>query len=107
MHDASLPCSFCSQSQDVVGELISSPSDYPRAYICDECIQVCHSILEDDRAEQEGRAWGSLPHLDVGLYPTPVDEMLGLQKALGGGPRLFIKHDDYTGPAFGGNKVRK
>ncbi len=24
-----------------------------------------------------------------------------------GGPRIFIKHDDYTGPGFGGNKVRK
>jgi len=33
--------------------LISSPSDYPRAYICDECIAVCHAILEDDRQEQE------------------------------------------------------
>jgi ATP-dependent Clp protease ATP-binding subunit ClpX len=32
--------------------LISSPSDYPRAYICDECIAVCNSILEDDRHDQ-------------------------------------------------------
>ena len=32
--------------------MISSPSDYPRAYICDECIAVCNSILEDDRQEQ-------------------------------------------------------
>ncbi|HTR26394.1 MAG TPA: ATP-dependent Clp protease ATP-binding subunit ClpX [Terriglobales bacterium] len=31
---------------------MSSPSDYPRAYICDECISVCNSILEDDRHEQ-------------------------------------------------------
>ena len=36
--DDSLRCSFCHKSQDVVGKLISSPSDYPRAYICDECI---------------------------------------------------------------------
>jgi ATP-dependent Clp protease ATP-binding subunit ClpX len=35
----------------VVGKLISSPSDYPRAYICDECIAVCNSILEDDKPE--------------------------------------------------------
>ncbi|MEZ5354968.1 MAG: ATP-dependent Clp protease ATP-binding subunit ClpX [Bryobacteraceae bacterium] len=49
--DESLRCSFCHKSQDVVGKLISSPSDYPRAYICDECISVCNSILEDDRAE--------------------------------------------------------
>ncbi len=47
--DDSLRCSFCHKSQDVVGKLISSPSDYPRAYICDECIAVCNSILEDDR----------------------------------------------------------
>jgi len=32
-----------------VAKLISSPSDYPRAYICDECVAVCNSILEDDR----------------------------------------------------------
>src|SRR5271156_1915191 len=51
--DDSLRCSFCAKSQDVVGKLISSPSDYPRAYICDECIQVCNSILEDDRHEQQ------------------------------------------------------
>ena len=50
--DETLRCSFCHKSQDVVGKLISSPSDYPRAYICDECIAVCNSILEDDRREQ-------------------------------------------------------
>jgi ATP-dependent Clp protease ATP-binding subunit ClpX len=44
-----LRCSFCHKSQDAVAKLISSPSDYPRAYICDECVQVCNSILEDDR----------------------------------------------------------
>ena len=56
--DDSLRCSFCHKSQDVVGKLISSPSDYPRAYICDECIAVCNSILEDDKHEQQyGAFW--------------------------------------------------
>ena len=32
-------CSFCGKTQDAVGKLISSPSDFPRAYICDECVQ--------------------------------------------------------------------
>jgi len=45
-----LRCSFCHKSQDAVAKLISSPSDYPRAYICDECVAVCNSILEDDRS---------------------------------------------------------
>ena len=50
--DDTLRCSFCHKSQDVVGKLISSPGEYPRAYICDECIAVCNSILEDDRPER-------------------------------------------------------
>jgi len=63
--DDSLRCSFCHKSQDVVGKLISSPSDYPRAYICDECIAVCNSILEDDRNEQ--------PHLSTNRLPKPLE----------------------------------
>ena len=60
--DESLRCSFCHKSQDVVGKLISSPlSDYPRSYICDECIAVCNSILEDDKNEQTYSAPHKLP----------------------------------------------
>jgi ATP-dependent Clp protease ATP-binding subunit ClpX len=59
--DEPLRCSFCHKSQDVVGKLISSPSDYPRAYICDECIAVCNSILEDDRHEAPYAAPHKLP----------------------------------------------
>jgi len=60
--DESLRCSFCHKSQDAVAKLISSPSDYPRAYICDECVAVCNSILEDDRGEAvTGAAPAHLP----------------------------------------------
>jgi ATP-dependent Clp protease ATP-binding subunit ClpX len=54
--DEVLRCSFCHKSQDAVAKLISSPSDYPRAYICDECVAVCNSILEDDRSESHATA---------------------------------------------------
>ncbi|MBI3679219.1 MAG: ATP-dependent Clp protease ATP-binding subunit ClpX [Acidobacteria bacterium] len=63
--DDTLRCSFCHKSQDVVGKLISSPSDYPRAYICDECIAVCNSILEDDRQDH---SYGT-PH----KLPKPLE----------------------------------
>ena len=63
--DEALRCSFCHKSQDVVGKLISSPSDYPRAYICDECIAVCNSILEDDKVAEPA----SLPH----KIPKPLE----------------------------------
>jgi ATP-dependent Clp protease ATP-binding subunit ClpX len=60
--EESLRCSFCHKSQDAVAKLISSPSDYPRAYICDECVAVCNSILEDDKGEaQAGPTPANLP----------------------------------------------
>jgi ATP-dependent Clp protease ATP-binding subunit ClpX len=63
--DEALRCSFCHKSQDVVGKLISSPSDYPRAYICDECIAVCNSILDDDKADPPS----GMPH----KIPKPLE----------------------------------
>jgi ATP-dependent Clp protease ATP-binding subunit ClpX len=69
-NDDALRCSFCHKSQDVVGKLISSPSDYPRAYICDECIAVCNSILEDDKTEQPSAQPHKLPK------PLEVKEFL-------------------------------
>ena len=68
--DDALRCSFCHKSQDVVGKLISSPSDYPRAYICDECIAVCNSILEDDKVEPPSGTPNKIPK------PLEVKEFL-------------------------------
>jgi ATP-dependent Clp protease ATP-binding subunit ClpX len=68
--DDALRCSFCHKSQDVVGKLISSPSDYPRAYICDECIAVCNSILEDDKVEPPSGSPNKIPK------PLEVKEFL-------------------------------
>jgi len=47
-----LRCSFCHKTQEQVEKLISSPSEYPRAYICDECVRVCDQILEEEKREQ-------------------------------------------------------
>jgi hypothetical protein len=43
--DKNMRCSFCQQLSNEVGKLISSPVDSRKAYICDECIAVCNSIL--------------------------------------------------------------
>jgi D-cysteine desulfhydrase len=48
----------------------------------------------------------ALPRVHLGFFPTPLAEMPRLSKALGG-PRLFVKRDDQTGLATGGNKTRK
>ena len=42
-------------------KLISSPSDYPRAYICNECVNVCQTILEDEKREQATSPTKRLP----------------------------------------------
>src|SRR5438874_4984299 len=47
-----------------------------------------------------------LPRVRLGHLPTPLHELLRLSKALGG-PRLWVKRDDQTGLAIGGNKTRK
>jgi D-cysteine desulfhydrase family pyridoxal phosphate-dependent enzyme len=48
----------------------------------------------------------SLPRTRLAHLPTPLEEAPFLSAALGG-PRIFIKRDDCTGLALGGNKTRK
>ena len=59
--DEPLRCSFCHKTQEQVEKLISSPSDYPRAYICNECVGVCQTILEDEKREQTASPAKRLP----------------------------------------------
>ncbi len=44
-----LSCSFCGKKQEQVKKLIAGPD----VYICDECIDLCYDILEDDVKEYE------------------------------------------------------
>jgi L-cysteate sulfo-lyase len=47
-----------------------------------------------------------LPRVRLAHLPTPIDALPHLSRVLGG-PELFVKRDDQTGLATGGNKVRK
>ncbi|WP_114194695.1 D-cysteine desulfhydrase [Edaphovirga cremea] len=46
------------------------------------------------------------PRVSLGHFPTPLEPLLNLSRFLGG-PNLYIKRDDCTGLATGGNKTRK
>ncbi len=48
----------------------------------------------------------ALPRVRLAYLPTPIDPLPNLSRHLGG-PALFIKRDDQTGLATGGNKTRK
>jgi D-cysteine desulfhydrase len=47
-----------------------------------------------------------IPRQSLGFFPTPIVELSKLSKALGGS-KIFMKRDDNTGLALGGNKTRK
>lgn len=47
-----------------------------------------------------------IPQVDLGYFPTPLQECPRLSETLGG-PRILMKREDCSGLAFGGNKVRQ
>lgn len=55
--------------------------------------------------EEIQRAIDRLPRLPLNELPTPLHFCPRLTEELGG-PRIFVKRDDLTGHAFGGNKSR-
>lgn len=64
--DEILHCSFCGKSQKEVKKLIAGRG----VYICDECIDVCHTIMEEGLAEVEEQQKESAGSLTEEL-PTP------------------------------------
>jgi len=52
--EADFRCSFCGKSQAEVTHLISSPksSGAPPAHICDQCVEVCNTVLADLRSNK-------------------------------------------------------
>jgi L-cysteate sulfo-lyase len=53
-----------------------------------------------------GTLLDSFPHVALACLPTPLEPLPRLSEYLGG-PRIFVKRDDQTGLAMGGNKARK
>ena len=52
-----LVCSFCGKSQDEVKKLIAGPS----VYICDECIELCNEIIEEEYQKEESASRIAIP----------------------------------------------
>ena len=48
--DGEIRCSFCNKSQNQVKKLIAGPAG---VYICDECVEICEDILEEELEEEE------------------------------------------------------
>ena len=52
-----LKCSFCGKIQEQVKKLIAGPG----VYICDECIELCNEIIEEELTEEQDIEFGSIP----------------------------------------------
>jgi D-cysteine desulfhydrase family pyridoxal phosphate-dependent enzyme len=63
-------------------------------------IQLTHSLSDFQDKIQ------AFPRVDLIHLPTPIQKLENLSKELGG-PDIYMKRDDLTGLAFGGNKSRK
>ena len=82
--DAHLKCSFCAKSQDQVRKLIAGPG----VYICDECIDLCNEILDEELLESQAKTNNNSPqvkkklqnahtetndHLRINTIPKPIE----------------------------------
>ena len=49
-NDEKFRCSFCGKTQDQARKLIAGPNG---AYICDECVEICAEIIEEEFDDEE------------------------------------------------------
>lgn len=61
--DSRLKCSFCGKTQDQVKKLIAGPE----VYICDECVELCNEILDEEFFENKDKEKGE------GAEKSPTD----------------------------------
>jgi ATP-dependent Clp protease ATP-binding subunit ClpX len=74
--DALLKCSFCGKSQKQVKKLIAGPG----VYICDECIDLCNEIIEEELAEPAELGLEELPKPKE-IYSFLNDYVVGQEAA--------------------------
>ena len=61
-NDDQVRCSFCNKTQAQVRKLIAGPNG---TYICDECVEICAEIIEEELEYEEGRRRN--PFMDINL----------------------------------------
>ncbi|MCC8142218.1 MAG: ATP-dependent Clp protease ATP-binding subunit ClpX [Lachnospiraceae bacterium] len=71
--DDKIRCSFCGKPQEQVSKLIAGPNG---AYICDECIEICNEIIEEELIRGDD-SFGGGKNLNINLLtPEEINEFL-------------------------------
>ena len=71
-YDEQFRCSFCNKTQSQVRKLIAGPNG---TYICDECVEVCSEIIEEECAYEEGRERNVFSDINL-LKPEEIKAFL-------------------------------
>ena len=71
-----LSCSFCGKSQDDVKKLIAGPS----VYICNECVDLCNDIIEEEIKSEEDTSLEELPS-PLEIFNKLDEYVIGQEKA--------------------------
>lgn len=82
-------CSFCNKTQSQVRKLIAGPNG---AYICDECIEICAEIIEEEfEYENEDNGLGEINLLKPEEIKSFLDDyVIGQEEAKRFFPLLYI-----------------
>ncbi|SIS50936.1 ATP-dependent protease ATP-binding subunit ClpX [Salimicrobium flavidum] len=71
-----LKCSFCGKSQDQVRKLVAGPG----VYICDECIELCTEIVEEELGNEEETEFKEVPKPEE-IHTILGDYVIGQEQA--------------------------
>ena len=71
-----LKCSFCGKSQKQVKKLIAGPG----IYICDECVELCNDIIDEETKQEQNADFNDLPKPDE-IYSILNEYVIGQGKA--------------------------
>ena len=95
-----LKCSFCGKNQDQVRKLIAGPG----VYICDECIELCNEIIEEElsRSTEDPVRFRNLPkpkEINQILDQYVIGQKRPKRTLLGSGlqPLQAHSHEDRSG----------
>jgi len=75
-HSGQLICSFCGKEQNDVRKLIAGPS----VFICNECIELCKDIMDDESESHSAEASSDLPR-PVEIKETLDEYVIGQERA--------------------------
>jgi ATP-dependent Clp protease ATP-binding subunit ClpX len=74
--DNKLTCTFCGKGQEDVRKLIAGPS----VYICDECVDLCNDIIEEEVKSDEVEVLDVLPS-PLEIFNQLDEYVIGQEKA--------------------------